>query len=168
MVRVCFSCLGIYASQHLQEGTYGYHCPDTRCGNHELTELDDSLADVVVELFRLGIPPKHSCSGHTYTKYFNPYLRFEPPTIEDGNRLYTDLLAFRAKNKELGKYCFVSITQNHVGRFVDLSGVRKRDEDKTFDTPKRLEILRGFEDFVRAYIKEWQARVAAQADLSRA
>lgn len=163
MVRICQICNGVYDTVFLQsQGEGSYSCPNTECGHVTLIEVDDLLVDIVVDFFKLGLPTKYCCSGHAYTVCFNPYIRFEPETVKLGNMLYKDLLDFKAENKALSKYCYVSIKNTDVGRFLDLEAVRNKDSGKHFDIDQRMEIQRGFVDFVRAFIKCLKKEIAAK------
>lgn len=163
MVRMCEKCLGVYQTVFLKSHEDGiYNCPNAECGHPELIAVDDQLVDIVVDFYKLGLPTKYCCSGHAYTVLFNPYIRFELATVKLANMLYTDLLDFKAENKALSRYCHVSIKNTDVGRFLDLEAVRNKDSGKHFDIDQRMEIQRGFVDFVRAFIKRLKQDIAAK------
>ncbi len=69
MVKICEYCFRIF-TQNVD------NCPLRSCGGWSLVEVDDMMADVLIQYWMAGYQTVFSCAGHLYENLFNPSISF--------------------------------------------------------------------------------------------
>lgn len=74
---ICSHCRTIYFKEYIVPNIDGeYYCPNSKCLEDVLIEVDEDLSDIVLKFLNIGLEPKFSCEGHINKPLFNPYIRF--------------------------------------------------------------------------------------------
>lgn len=77
---MCPHCFNVYTDERLKynEVIREFRCPSVDCiAYHRLFEIDELMIKPIQILNKKGYKTTDCCSGHTYEKYFNPYIAFD-------------------------------------------------------------------------------------------
>lgn len=85
-IYMCPKCKNIFKSDYLmptqdEYGNISYYCPNAKCLDTKLFEVDELMARPIQILNQKGYKTRFCCSGHSYEKYEVtgniPYIMFD-------------------------------------------------------------------------------------------
>lgn len=86
MGYLCLSCYNEYNREALNlniHSGYEYLCPNAKCGDISVVEIDDLILPIIKLLNSKGYMTDYCCSGHCYENKANTYISFYDECIPE-------------------------------------------------------------------------------------
>ncbi len=86
MGYLCLSCFEEYDGDLLKleySDGYRHRCPNKKCGDINLVEIDDLILPVIKLLNIKGYYTEYTCSAHSYENNTNTYIAFDEECVPD-------------------------------------------------------------------------------------